>query len=93
LVYGFKKYQREQLKGANGRLTPGKPIAKKSEMVDCVRYACCREFTWVMAPSNRDGLMQFTGKELARLANDNKAFERFMFSDFYSQFDRKPTRR
>ncbi len=93
LVYGLKKYQREQLKGSNGRLTPGKPIQKNNEMVDCLRYACCRGFTWVMPPSNTQGVIGFTGKELARLANDDKAFERFMFSDFYKQFDRKPTRR
>jgi hypothetical protein len=92
LIYEFKKYQREQLKGNNGRLTPGKPIAKKNELVDCTRYACCRGFTWVQPPADATGSHAFTGKELARLANDNKAFERFMNRDFYAQFDRKPKR-
>jgi hypothetical protein len=90
LAYGFKKYQREQLKGSNGRLTPGKPIAKRNEMVDCVRYACCRGYTWVMPPSQSAGVTAFTGQELARMANSDKAFLEFVNRDFYKQFDRKP---
>jgi hypothetical protein len=92
LIYEFKKYQREQLKGANGRLTPGKPIAKRNELVDCTRYACCRGYTWINPPAYSQANVAFTGKELARLANDNKAFEQFMNRDFYAQFDRKPRR-
>jgi hypothetical protein len=90
LAYEFKKYQRQQLKGANGRLTPGKPIAKRNEMVDCVRYACCRGYTWVMPPSQSAGVVAFTGQELTRMANSDKAFLDFMNRDFYAQFDRKP---
>lgn len=90
LVYEFKKYQREQLRGANGRLTPGKPIAKRNEMVDCVRYACCRGYTWVMPPSSEQGRNVFTYDELRKLANDDKAFVQQMFGDYYKQFDRKP---
>lgn len=90
LVYGMKKYQREQLKGANGRLTPGKPIAKRNEMVDCLRYACCRDLTWVMPPSQDQNRLSFTFEEMKRLANDDKAFVNQLYGDFFSQFDRKP---
>lgn len=89
LIHEFKKYQREQLKGSNGRLTPGKPIAKRNELVDCTRYACCRGFTWVQPPAAHYGSAAFTGQELRRMADNNKAFEQFMNRDFYAQFDRK----
>lgn len=93
LIYGLKRYQREQLRGKDGKIIPGKPIAKRNEMVDCLRYACCRNFSWVSPPSATQNRMLLTGQELSRLANDNSHWTEFMFRDYYSQFDRKPRNR
>lgn len=93
LVYGIKRYQREQLRGRDGKIVPGKPIAKRNEMVDCLRYACCRGFTWMSPPSAVQASQHLTGQELARLANDDNHFVEFMFRDYYSQFNRKPVNR
>lgn len=93
LVYGIKRYMREQLKGRDGKIIPGKPIAKRNEMVDCLRYACCRGFTWMSPPSAVQASQHLTGEELKRLANDDNHFVEFMFRDYYSQFNRKSVNR
>lgn len=60
LAWEFMRYHRK--KNPDG--SPGTPIVKNNDLVDCARYACQAGFTWVTPPSAVMNANHYTADEL-----------------------------
>ena len=88
LIWEFKKYHRIK----NPDLSPGKPFPKGNDLVDCVRYACCRGYEWVTPPNNHVSKQAFTQDELRKLDNPRE-FRKFMWQSQYGRTEKPRLKR
>jgi hypothetical protein len=84
-LWEFRYYQKKR--GEDGKPTD-EIRRKKNDLMDCVRYACCREFKWLTPPgrTNKTNSQTYSAQELRKIDRNPRLW---MYEQMYPQLMRR----